>query len=145
MGSPVWELAHGELRAKITSVFERAAKRYGYQSAFLGADRHGSFVWEATQQGDIVRSLTVSFTPEADSYMVDAWVAGSDGERFTREPTIKPMTLENDRVYRFIEDKEHGLWRIILDAAIAADTIQDHKLSESYSLAGMAERAPDPF
>jgi hypothetical protein len=139
MGAPFFELAEGNVRNEITFRFGLTAEGLGYQPTFLGADRHGSFIWEAARMDRFVRSLAVSFTPVKDSYLIDAWASGSDGERFAQSLPTPTLKVHSDEIYRFVRD-EAGLAAVIGGAANAADGITE--LRDRYSLDEDADLAP---
>lgn len=139
MGSPTDELTDGKLRGDVNSIVERASLRYGFIPIVFGADRHGSFVWEATRRDGTTRSITVSSTPQGNAVLAEAWATATDGSRFARRPSTTQLVNES-AFDSYVHDGNDGLRRLILRTADVANHLNDEDLSERYSVA--AQKAP---
>jgi hypothetical protein len=71
--------------------FDDATEKHRLKVLFKGADRHGSIVWEATEERDGHRYVTVSVTRtdddwpnESPRYNVEVWAAAGDDTSHTR-------------------------------------------------------------
>jgi hypothetical protein len=144
MGGPADELSEGSVRRAANLAFERSSKRCGFKPMVAGADRHGSFVWEATKRNELTRSITVSLTPRGDDVVAESWATASDGERFTRREAGGPLLIEGRNLYKYITDGDDGLLRLVLSAAHKAGELKLEDLTESYSLAASAELPAPP-
>ena len=54
----------------VDELFRNEVHRYAYEPVVLGADRHGSYVWEALKHGEPERHVTFSctLTPQSDLF-----------------------------------------------------------------------------
>jgi hypothetical protein len=70
----------------VSNVFAQRCKSFEFQVVTAGADKHGSYVWEATQtRYGLNRYVTLSFTPENEWSAVfeEIMFGADDGERYT--------------------------------------------------------------
>jgi hypothetical protein len=139
MGRPVDELTEGTLRGEVSSIFETASLQYGFKPIVTGADRHGSFVWEATRRDELARTITVSFTPHNDTVLAQGWATASDGSRFARKSS-KAWFVSESAFDAYVNNGDGGLRGLIRWATDAANHLNEADLSEHYSVA--AEKAP---
>lgn len=139
MGGPADELSEGSVRQAANLAFERTSMRYGFKPIVVGADRHGSFVWEATERNELTRSITVSLTPQGDDVVAEAWATASDGDRFTRREAGRPLLVAGQNLYKYITDEGNGFRRLVWSAAREAGELTPEDLTESYSLAASTE------
>jgi len=143
MGRAADELTGGKLRAEVNSVFERSAMRYGFAPIVFGADRHGSYVWEASRQDDITRSITVSLAPQGEHVEAEAWATASSGGRFARRE-VRGLLFDEMKLHGYVNDNKDGLRRLIVDAVVVASDLRDEDLNDLYSLTALTERPDGP-
>lgn len=136
MGSVADELMRGWLREKLGGAFEQSAAEAGYELLVDGADRHGSFIWEAgLRREGFSRSITVSVTPEHDATLVESWAAATDGVQFTRRK-VTSRRLGEEQFFAFAQ--RHGLGAIVVGAASMAQSLSPDDLDEAYAFSAIA-------
>jgi len=134
------EFAPEEDLASITSVIEITCQEHGFQPVVLGADRHGSLVWEAACTNGLNRYVTLSLThlPAAGSTepaksILETWVAADNRVHFIRregETHILPSSVSYGR-----KSGRHINAGMVVSTTRRAQALTSADLTESYSLA----------
>ena len=122
----------GSIREELTRAFTTISVRNAFKPVVKGADRHGTLVWEAAQNGTMSRFVTLSVTPMPKEAIFDVWVVGSRGELFIRHE-VGTQSVEVERLYPFVHRKG-GVNDLVERAFAVARDLSENELSESYSL-----------
>lgn len=121
-----------EIFGELTSVFLRHSVDNGFRTITTGADRHGSYVWEASRTREAVSSIvTLALTPyvgasERDYYLCEVWIAADDGHQFGRRLYHQKEFLR-DRLLR--RSTLNWLSPILIEAFQRAASLTEVKLA----------------
>jgi hypothetical protein len=133
MGSIETELARGgSVRQELTRAFTTSSVSNDYKPVVMGADRHGTLVWEAAKNDIISRFVTLSVTPMPEEAIFEVWVVGSRGELFIRRE-VGSQSVEVERLYPFVHRKG-GVNDLVERAFAVARDLNENELSDSYSI-----------
>ncbi|MGD9893465.1 MAG: hypothetical protein AB7R89_04750 [Dehalococcoidia bacterium] len=133
MGTIEFELSTGgSVREELTRAFTTSSVRNAFKPVVMGADRHGTLVWEAAKNGNVQRFVTLSVTTMPTEAVFEAWAVASRGELFVRRE-VGTHSAEADRLFPYTHRKD-GVIVLVERAFEVASDLNESELTESYSL-----------
>lgn len=120
---------------RVGDVFEQACQVSGFRAVTTGADKYGSYVWEAAKTANnLNRYVTLSYTPEDGQVVLfeEILFGADDGQRYLSQavpygPVMLGQDAANVDAYILNELPSH-----IFTAMKAVETIDQASLAEAY-------------